>query len=116
MIFGGKKLKLRGVDRSVVTDGPMIFDHASAEQYGHQGIRKQPRIRSVVRISECQPDDSPAYYYYRVILMHGEKEFANLIINEEHTADLVLERLQEIRPEIMIGYDPNLSGDKPKFM
>ena len=140
MIFGAKKLKLRGVDRSVVTDGPMIFDHASAEQYGHQGIRKQPRIRlgklalyyrdlgkdyyvpyeyidrSFVRISECQPDDSPAYYYYRVILMHGEKEFANLIINEEHTADLVLERLQEIRPEIMIGYDPNLSGDKPKFM
>ena len=91
MIFGSRKLRLRGPDKSVVTDGPMIPDHAEAEQYGHQGLRKLPRIRlgklalyyrdlgkdyyvpydyidrSFVRISECQPDDSPAYYYYRVI-------------------------------------------------
>ena len=128
MIFGSRKLRLRGPDKSVVTDGPMIPDHADAEQYGHQGLRKLPRVRlgklalyyrdlgkdyyvpynyidrSFVRISECQPDDSPAYYYYRIILVHGEKEFANLIINEEDVADRILERLKEIRPEIDIGF------------
>ena len=139
MMFGRGKLKLRGPDRTVVTEGPMISDHADAEQYGHQGLRKLPRVRlgklalyyrdlgkdyyvpydyidrSFVRISECQPDDSPAYYYYRVILMHGDKEFANLIINEEPVADRVLERLHEIRPEIAIGYVPK-ANEKAKFM
>ena len=139
MIFGTRGLKLRGVDRSVVTEGPLIADHAGAEQYGHQGLRKLPRIRlgkhalyyrdlgkdyfvpyeyidrAFIRISECQPDDSPAYYYYRVVLVHGEKEFANLIINEENAADRVLERLKEIRPEIAIGFVPG-KKDKPRFM
>ena len=40
MIFGSRKLRLRGPDKAVVTDGPMISDHAEAEQYGHQGLRK----------------------------------------------------------------------------
>ncbi len=139
MIFGNKRLKLRGIDRSVVTGGPLISDHADAEQYGHQGLRKLPRVRlgklalyyrdlgkdyyvpydyidrSFVRISECQPDDSPAYYYYRVILMHSDREFANLIINEEEVADHILERLKEIRPEIAIGFLPD-KNEKPKFM
>lgn len=140
MIFDLGKLKLRGPDKQIVSDGPMIADHAAAEQYGNQGIRKLPRIRlgkmalyyrdlgkdyyvpydyidrCFIRISECQPDDSPAYYYYRVILMHGEKEFANLIINEEKVADQVLDRLHEIHPEIMIGYRPTPANQKPKFM
>ena len=139
-MFGFGKLKLRGIDQSMIQDGPMLDDHAEAEQYGHQGLRKQPRIRlgklalyyrdlgkdyyvpydyidrAFVRISECQPDDSPAYYYYRVILVHGEKEFANLIINEEHVADRVLERLAEINPQIAIGYAPGSDRGKPKFM
>ena len=139
MIFGSRQLKLRGVDRVILTDGPMIADYHSADQYGHQGLRKQPRIRlgklalyyrdlgkdyyvpseyidrSFVRISECQPDDSPAYYYYRVILMHGDKEFANLIINEEDIADIIVERLHEIRPEIATGYVPS-GKEKPRFM
>ena len=138
MIFSSR-LKLHGTDRSVVTEGPMIQDHAAAEQYGHQGLRKLPRVRlgrlalyyrdlgkdyfvpydyidrSFIRISECQPDDSPAYYYYRLILMHGEKEFANLIINEEEVADRVLERLHEIRPEIQIGCPADGSSQKPRF-
>ena len=138
MIFS-RRLKLHGPDKSTVTDGPMIQDHAEAEQHGHQGLRKLPRLRlgkhalyyrdlgkdyyvpydyidrAFIRISECQPDDSPAYYYYRVILVHDGKEFANLIINEEEAADRVLERLKEIRPEIQIGVDPNADLSKPRF-
>ena len=138
MIFS-RRLKLHGPDKSTVTDGPMIQDHAEAEQHGHQGLRKLPRLRlgkhalyyrdlgkdyyvpydyidrAFIRISECQPDDSPAYYYYRVILVHDGKEFANLIINEEEAADRVLERLKEIRPEIQIGVDPNADLSRPRF-
>ena len=139
-MFGFGKLKLRGVDGTKVTEGPLTEDYAAAEQYGHQGLKKLPRVRlgrlafyyrdlgkdyyvpydyidrSFVRISECQPDDSPAYYYYRLILTHAGSEFANLIFNEEKDADRVLERLKEIRPEIEIGFVPNSENMKPKFM
>ena len=139
-MFGFGKLKLRGVDRSIVSDGPMLDDYAAAEQFGHQGIRKIPRVRmgklafyyrdlgkdyyvpydyierSFIRISECQPDDSPAYYYYRMILMHGETEFANLIFNEEADADRALGRLKEIRPEIQLGFVPDAGNQKLRFM
>ena len=139
-MFGFGKLKLRGTDKRIVTDGPMLQDHESAEPYGHQGLRKQPRARvgklafyyrdlgkdyyvpydyidrSFTRISECQPDDSPAYYYFRLILVHGEKEFANLIFNKEEDIDRIHHRLLEIRPEIALGYIPPSGGDKPKFM
>ena len=136
MIFGRRTLKLRGPDRSLVTDGPMITDHAEAEQYGHQGLRKLPRVRlgelalyyrdlgkdyyvpydyidrSFVRISECQPDDSPAYYYYRLILMHGEKEFANLIFNKEEEVDTILQKLPERNPAIKIGFQAPPDGKR----
>lgn len=139
-MIGLGKLKLRGVDRSIVTDGPMINDHHEAELFGCHGFRKVPRVRlgklalyyrdlgkdyfvpyeyierCFIRISECQPDDSPAYYYYRLILVHGEKEFANLIFNKETEAERVLERLKEIRPEILIGFIPNGKNQKAKFM
>ena len=139
-MFGFGKLKLRGTDKCIVTDGPMLQDHESAEPYGHQGRRKQPRARvgklafyyrdlgkdyyvpydyidrSFIRISECQPDDSPAYYYYRLILVHKDREFANLIFNDESDAEQVLDRLKEIRPEIQVGFVPNQNNQKPKFM
>ena len=139
-MLGRKKLTLRGVAGERVTDGPMIEDHSAAEQYGHQGLRKLPRVRlgklalyyrdlgndyyvpydyidrSFTRISECQPDDSPAYYYYRLILVHQEKEFANLIFNKEEEVDLVNRRLQEINPNIQYGYVPPKGGARPRFM
>lgn len=139
-MFSIGKLKLRGPDKSLVSDGPMVLDHESAEQYGHQGLRKLPRVRmgklalyyrdlgkdyfvpydyidrSFIRISECQPDDSPAYYYYRLILVHGDREFANLIFNDEADADRVLARLKEIRPEIQLGFIPGSGTQKAKFM
>ena len=139
-MFGYGKLKLRGTDKRIVTEGPMLQDHESAEPYGHQGIRKLPRVklgklalyyrdlgkdyfvpydyidRSFIRINECQPDDSPAYYYYRLILVHGDHEFANLIFHDESDADQVLARLKEIHPEIQVGFVPNEKKQKPKFM
>ena len=127
MIFS-RRLKLHGPDKSTVTDGPMIQDHAEAEQHGHQGLRKLPRLRlgkhalyyrdlgkdyyvpydyidrAFIRISECPEDEfSNNQCYYRLILVHGEKEFANLIFNEEKPADDALAKLSERCPDMAVG-------------
>ena len=56
------------------------------------------------KISETQPDDSPAYYYYRLILVHGEKEFANLIFNEQEQVVALLDRLEKLNPNMRRGF------------
>ena len=130
-MFGLGKLRFRGPDKSRIDDDAHIEDYKKSDSIGrvtlgelclyYRDLGKKyfvpyPYIdRAFCRISECQPDDSPAYYYYRIILVHGENEFANLIINEEEVADRILERLKEIRPEIDIGFKPT-GKEKPRFM
>ncbi len=132
MIFGLGKLRLRAIDKSIVTEGPVIEEYLAAEEIGrvrlganyffYRDLGKKYFIpysyidRSFTRISECQPDDSPAYYYYRLILVHGKKEFANLIFNKEEDVDLIHVRLKELHPEIAYGYVPTAESEKPKFM
>ena len=131
-MLGFGKLKFRGVDKTIVSDDEHVQDYQSAEAIGRVRLGKlclyyrdlgrkyfvpyQYIERSFTRISECQPDDSPAYYYYRLILVHGEKEFANLIFNKEEDVDRVHARLQEINPDIQYGYIPPKGGkERPKF-
>ncbi len=48
------------------------------------------------RISECSEDEfSQNYSYWRLILEHAGKEFANLIIDKEEDAKAALEKLKE---------------------
>lgn len=132
-MFGFGKLKFRGVDKQVISDEAHVNDYQAAEAIGrvrlgelclyYRDLGRKYYVpyeyidRAFTRISECQPDDSPAYYYYRLILVHGEKEFANLIFNEEKDVDRIHSRLQEIRPEIQYGYVPPADGkERPKFM
>ena len=130
MIFG-KVRKLKGVDRKYVRDQQYIDDYLSAEAIGRVrfgalafyyrdlGVKHFVPYghieRAFIRISECQPDDSPAYYYYRLILVHGEKEFANLIFNKEQEADDALARLSGLCPDMAVGYVPPPGGRKPSF-
>ncbi|MBR5095162.1 MAG: hypothetical protein IK095_08710 [Oscillospiraceae bacterium] len=130
-MFGLGRLRFRGVDKKIVDDEEHIQDYNSTEAIGRVRLGKlcfyyrdlgrkycvpYPYIdRAFVRISECQPDDSPAYYYYRVILVHGDKEFANLIFSKEEDADKILDLLREIRPEIQIGYVPPADGNRRYF-
>lgn len=131
-MFGFGRLKFRGVDKSVICDEDHIQDFDSAEAIGRVRLGKLCLYyrdlgrkyyvpysyidRSFTRISECQPDDSPAYYYYRLILVHGENEFANLIFNKEEDVDRIHQRLREIHPDIQYGYIPPADGkEKPKF-
>ena len=62
-----------------------------------------------------KPDDSPAYFYYRLILVHGEKEFAKKKKKKEEDVDRIHARLQEIRPEIVFGYIPPKDGKRRFF-
>ena len=132
-MFGFGRLKFRGVDKKVVSDEEHLRDYESGEVIGrvrlgrlclyYRDLGRKYYVpyeyidRSFTRISECQPDDSPAYYYYRLILVHGEKEIANLIFNKEEDVDRIHKRLREIRPDIQYGYIPPADGkERPKFM
>ena len=131
-MFGFGKLKFRGVDKKWISDEAHMEDYQSAEPIGrvrlgelclyYRDLGRKYYVpyeyidRSFTRISECQPDDSPAYYYYRLILVHGEKEFANLIFNKEEDVDRIHALLKERHSEIQYGYVPPADGkERPKF-
>ena len=117
-MFG--RLKFKGVDKKTISDEAHIEDYKAAPEIGRVRLGKLCMYyrdlgvkyyvpyeyieRCFCRISECHPDDSPAYYYYRLILVHGEKEFANLIFNEKEEVEKILELLKESRPHILFGY------------
>ena len=133
-MFGSKSSKtyrFRGVDKSKISDSEHSDDYKSAEEIGrvrlgklgfyYKDLGRRYHVpyeyieRAFTRISMVQPDDSPAYFYYRLILVHGGKEFANLIFNEEPEVDRIHARLAEINPSIQFGYVPPEGKEKPKF-
>ena len=126
-------MRFRGPDKKKIEDESHVQDYLAAEKIGrvslgmlclyYRDLGKKYYVpydyidRAFCRISECQPDDSPAYYYYRLILVHEEKEFANLIFNKEEEVDAILEKLPNLNPAVKIGYVPQADGkSKPKFM
>ena len=130
MMFG--RIRFRGINKEIIRDDEHIADYEAAEKIGrvslgrlclyYRDLGKKYCVpydyidRSFTRISEVQPDDSPPYYYYRLILVHGEKEFANLIFNKEEEVDKIHSRLKNINPAIQYGYIPTAESIKPKFM
>lgn len=130
-MFGFGKLRFKGVDKKYISDQEHIDDFNSALEIGrvrlgelclyYKDLGKRYYVpyeyieRAFCRISECAPDDSPAYYYYRLILVHGEKEFANLIFNEESDVDKLLELIKERNTGMAIGYVPPADGKRRHF-
>lgn len=130
-MFGFGKPRFKGVDGSFISDSEHIDDFNSGVAIGRVTIGKlclyykdlgrkyyvpyEYIDRAFTRVSECQPDDSPAYFYYRLILVHGEKEFANLIFNEEKDVDLIHQRLADFNPKIKFGYVPPADGKRKYF-
>ena len=130
-MFGFGKIRLRGVDKRVIQDDEHAEDYKQAPAIGRVrfgklcfyyrdlGVKYYVPYdyidRAFIRISETQPDDSPPIYYFRLILMHGEKEFANLIFEKEEDVDKIHARLAEIRPEIQFGYIPPADGKRRFF-
>jgi hypothetical protein len=130
-MFGFGKLKFRCVDKKTISDQEHIDDYGSAEEIGrvrlgglglyYRDLGRKYYVpyeyidRRFTRVSVVEPDDSPAYFYYRLILVHGEKEFANLIFEKEEDVKRIHERLQEIRPEIEKGYIPPADGKRRYF-
>ena len=130
-MFGFGKLKFRDVDKKIVDDPAHADDYNAAEEIGRVRLGKlclyyrdlgrkycvpyEYIDRRFTRVSVVEPDDSPAYFSYRLILVHGEKEFANLIFNEEADVDKIHARLAEIRPEIAFGYVPPADGKRRFF-
>ena len=131
-MFGWGRLRFRCPDKTKIEDAAHAEDYQNSEAIGrvtigslclyYRDLGKKYCVpydyidRAFCRISECQPDDSPAYYYYRLILVHGEKEFANLIFNKEEEVDRILEILPQKHSGIRIGYVPPADGkEKARF-
>jgi len=62
--------------------------------------------RAYKGVSVVTPDDHPAIEYFRLILQHEGKEFANIIFGEkdELMVDTIVHRIGEIHPETQLGY------------
>ena len=121
-MFGFGKLRFRGVDKKIISDQEHIDDYNAAEAIGRVRLGKLCLYyrdlgrkyyvpydyiqRSFTRISEVQPDDSPAYFYYRLILVHDNAEFANLIFNKEE---------EVARISLMVMFPPPMGRNGPNF-
>ena len=130
-MFGLGKIRLRGLDKKYISDDAHVEDYKNAPAIGRVrfgelcfyyrdlGVKYYVPYESIerafIRISETQPDDSPPIYYYRLILVRGEKEFANLIFNKEEEADESLAKLSERAPDMAVGFVPPPEGSKPRF-
>ena len=130
-MFGFGKLKFKGVDKKTIDDQAHVDDYNAAEEIGRVRLGKlclyykdlgrkyyvpyEYIDRRFTRVNIVEPDDSPAYFYYRLILVHGEKEFANLIFEKEENVNRIHDRLEEIRPEIEKGYIPPADGKRRYF-
>ena len=128
-MFG--RLRFKGVDRKRISDEAHIDDYKTAPEIGRVRLGKLCMYyrdlgikyyvpydyieRAFCRVSECHPDDSPAYYYYRLILVHGEKEFANLIFNEKSEVEGIYAQLREINANIQFGYVPPAEEKRRRF-
>lgn len=130
-MFGLGGLKLRSPEGEKTQDKAVLDDYSSSPVVGrvrfgklnfyYRDLGKKYYVpyeyidRYFERVSECQPDDSPAFYYYRLILVHGEKEFANLIFNEEKEIDAVMAFLRDEHPELKNLYIPPKDGKRRYF-
>ena len=119
-MFALFKPRFKGPDKKFIHDQAHIDDYNGSEVIGRVRLGKLCMYykdlgvkyycpyeyidRAYAKIEEVQPDDSPAYYYYRLILVHGEKEFANLILNEEAQPRQIMEKLKIFNPAIEFGY------------
>jgi len=113
--------KLKGVDKKFVKNSEYIEDYNSSDAIGRVRLGKlffyykdlgtkyyvpYDYIDRVYTKEEMvQPDDSPAYFYYRIMLRHGDKDFANLIFEKKELVEKVYEQLKNIAPDIKFGLE-----------
>ena len=118
-------VKLIGMDRKPVEDPTYLADYTAADVVGKvrvgkkaiyykDGLKKYcaPFVyidRAFTRINECSARtccSANSYDYYRLILVHDGREFANIIFDQDESPVTEAERLlKERRPEIKIGYE-----------
>jgi hypothetical protein len=117
-------IKLTGTDKKTVTDQSYIEDYADSQVIGKVRIGQKALYykdglkrycvpfgyidRAFTRINECNARTcccSNSFDYFRLILVHDGKEFANIIFDQDESpVDQAEQLLKERRPEIEIGY------------
>jgi hypothetical protein len=118
------KFTFRGPDKQPITDESFYRDYDSAETIGKVKVGSRAVYykdgrryfcipleyidRVFTRISGCNARMCCAgvnYDYYRLILVHGDKEISNIIFGHDmEEVDRAGEMIQARRPEIALGY------------
>lgn len=130
-----RKIQFRGPDKQPLTDESYYADYDSAETIGKVKIGSRAVYykdgrhyycipleyidRVFTRISGCNARMCCAgvnYDYYRLILVHGEKEISNIIFGHDmDEVDRAGEAIKSRRPAIELGYvKPVKPAKKPK--
>ena len=117
-----EQIKFRGVDKKKFTDDEHTADYLAAEEHKKVRLGKLALYykdfwhkccvpydhitRAYKGVSVVTPDDHPAIEYFRLILQHDGKEFANIIFGEkdELLVDTIVHRIGEIHPDTQLGY------------
>ena len=119
-----ENVRLIGPDKTPVTGAGYNEDYLEAEKIGKvkigmkalyykDGLKKycvpfEYIDRAFTRINACNARTcccNNSYDYYRLVLVHGEKEFANIIFGaDESPVDKAQALLRQRSPTIEIGY------------
>jgi len=113
--------RFKGVDKKFVKNHQITEDYNSTNAIGRIRLGKlyfyykdlgtkfyvpyEYIERIYTKEEMVQPDDSPAYFYYRIMLRHGDKDFANLIFDKKELVEKVYEELKIIAPQIKFGLE-----------
>ena len=112
-----KNIKFRGPDKKPVKSEEMYSDYISSPAIGrarlgkayfyYRDLGKKYYIpydyidQAFTRISECTEDEfGNSAEYFRLVLMHGGKEFANLIFEKRTQVEDLKQELVKINPAI----------------
>lgn len=125
----GRKLRFRLPEGGFVSDPEHIEEYNSSPATGRVRLGKSNLYyrdlgkkycvpyeyieRAFTRISECPENEfANSEEYYRLILVHGTKEFANLIFENIEDVKSLEQKLKEINPAIEIGARPEDSANR----
>lgn len=116
--------KFAGID-GVVNDAQVAQDYESAQSFdklrvGKLGVyfRSGFKIRFIpygeierafIRIHEVNGKlccGSSVFQYFRMVFVHGGREYADIISEDEAAMDSALALIHERAPEITIGFEP----------
>ena len=116
------KIKFRAPDKTKTSDISFIDDYYASEKIGrarlgklnlyYRDLGKKYYVpydyidNAFVRVCECVENEfGNSDEYYKLVLVHNKKEFANLLFQKIAETDQVLDGIKTMNPNVKIGYE-----------